>query len=224
MNDICSPVGAGDHVVKAGDSILSIAARAGHLPETIWNDSANAALKEARKDGEVLLPGDRVTVMPVRPKIATRAAGQRWVFRRKGLLAKFTLIVEDEEGSPFASKKFELTVDGDRTSGTTGADGKIECAIAPNAKRGTLQVWLDEPGLPNPWIREITLAALYPIEHPIGVQQRLANLGHYSGPLDGNVNAATSAAVAAFQKAQGVDATGEIDDALRQKLLAAHKS
>jgi hypothetical protein len=223
MKALPLPVGAGDHIVQAGDSILSIAARSGHLPDTIWNDSANVTLKEVRKDPEVLLPGDRVTVMPLRPKQAARATGQRWVFQRKGLAAKFTLIVQDEEGTAFASKKYELVIDGNKASGTTDADGKIECAIAPRARTGTLTLWLDEPGHPNPWVREISLASLYPIEHPVGVQQRLANLGYYSGALDGRSDAETAAAIAAFQKAQGLHSTGTIDDTLRQKLVAAHK-
>jgi len=221
MTEIPEPAGTGDYIVKTGDSMVSIAARSGHIPSTIWNDSANAALKTARKDPEVLLPGDRVTIMAVRTKGLSRATGQRWVFQRKGLTAKVTLIAQDEDGNAFASKRFQLEIDGAVVSGTTDADGKIECVVAAQSTSGTLTLWLEEPGLPNPWVREVGLAALYPIEHPVGVQQRLANLGYYSGPLDGASD--VSAAVAAFQKAQKLDATGVVDDTLRKKLVAAHK-
>lgn len=223
MSDSSEPVGQGDYVVTAGDSMVSIAARAGHLPDTIWNDSANSALKEARKDGEVLMPGDRVTIMAIRVKNEARETGKRHVFRRKGLIVKFTLYVQDDEGNAFASKQYELTVDGKKLIGTTDDTGKIECAIDPLSREGTLTVWLGEPGLPDPWVREISLAELYPIEHPIGVQQRLANLGIYSGEIDGVLGPATTAAVNAFQKLQSLEVTGVIDDALRGKLVEIHK-
>jgi len=223
MADTPQPAGQGDHVVVPGDSIVSIAARAGLHPDTIWNDAANAALKEARKDPELLLPGDRVTVMAIRPKLEARATGKRYVFRRKGLVVKVTLYVQDEEGEAFASKKYELKV-GDRTlTGTTDDTGKIEALIDPLAHIGKLKVWLEEPGLPSPWVRDVTLAELHPVAHPLGLQQRLANLGFYTGRLDGELGPGTIAAVSAFQKAQELEVTGEIDETLQTKLVEVHK-
>jgi hypothetical protein len=213
MDKVPEPVGAGDFVIRTGDTIVSIAAATGHLPDTIWNDAANSALKEARKDGELLLPGDRVTVAPVTPKLEARPTGKRHVFQRKGLTVKLTLYVQDDEGAAFASKKYELAIDGHPIEGTTDDQGKIEQLIAARSREGTLKVWLDEPGLPNPWVRELSLATLLPVEHPEGVEQRLANLG-YTGEH----------AVAAFQKAQSLEASGAVDDALRTKLVEVHKS
>jgi hypothetical protein len=213
MDKVPEPVGAGDFVIGPGDSMVSIAAATGHLPDTIWNDAANSALKDARKDGELLLPGDKITVAAIAPKLEPRATGKRHVFQRKGLTVKLTLYVQDDEGAAFASKKYELAIDGHPIEGTTDDKGKIEQTIAARSREGTLKVWLDEPGLPNPWVRELRLATLYPIAHPQGIEQRLANLG-YTG----------DAAVAAFQKAQGLEASGTIDDALRTKLVEVHKS
>jgi hypothetical protein len=223
MEDTPQPAGQGDYVVVPGDSMVSIAARAGLHPDTIWNDAANSALKEARKDGELLLPGDRVTVMAIREKKEARATGKRYVFRRKGLTVKVTLFVQDEDGAAFAGKKYELIAGGKTLTGTTDDTGKIVAQIDPLSHEGQLSVWLEEPGLPNPWIRQVTLAELYPVEHLLGVQQRLSNLGLYTGELDGEAGPGTIAAVSAFQKLQSLEVTGEIDDALRSKLVEVHK-
>jgi hypothetical protein len=223
MEDDCLPAGSGEHVVAPGESIVSIAARAGLLPDTIWNDAANDALKQARKSAEVLLPGDRVTVRALTVKNESGATGKRHVFVRKAVPVKVTLYLLDPDGEPFASKKYELVVDGKKIEGTCDDQGKIECNIDPRAKEGRLSVWLEEPGFTDPWERDVSLATLYPIDHTIGVQQRLANLGLYYGEFDGEAGPATLAAVTAFQVEQKLEATGTIDQTFRDKLVEVHK-
>ena len=214
MADDCAPVGAGDYVVQEGDSLVSIAAAAGLLPDTVWNDPANAALKDARKDGEVLLPGDRLTVTPIRNKQVDGATGKRHVFRRKNTPVTVTIYVQDEEGTAFAGKKYELSVEGKVQSGTTGDDGKIEAPIDPTSRLGELKVWLEEPGYPNPYTMEVRLGELYPVEHPVGVRRRLDNLGF--GSVD------DAAAIAAFQALQKLT-VGDLDQSTRDKLREVHK-
>lgn len=221
--ETAKPLGEGDYVVKAGDSLISIAARKGLLPDTIWNDEANADLKTARGDGETLLPGDRVAVTPVREKNTKRVTGERYVFKLTPIECKFTLVLEDQEGSPFASKKYELKVDGKVIEGTTDDAGKIECAISPTARAGELKVWLEEPLLPNPWIRELRLGDLHPKNGIGGMQQRLANLGYYRGEIDGRMNEKTLAALAVFAAEQQLTWNGEPDEALIDKLVEVHK-
>ena len=71
------PAGEGDWIVQRGDSMASIAAATGHFADTLWNLSGNASLKKARQDGEILLPGDKVTVTPIQPKRVAIATGAR---------------------------------------------------------------------------------------------------------------------------------------------------
>ncbi|HKO55201.1 MAG TPA: peptidoglycan-binding domain-containing protein [Thermoanaerobaculia bacterium] len=218
-----TPLGDGDCVVEPGDCIVSIAARHGHLPDTIWNDPANQALKDGRDKGEVLLPGDRVTVMPLRIKEEPREAGAAYVFKRIGVPVKFTLVLQDDEGNAFAGKKYELTVEGKTQQGTSDDTGKIECFVDPLARDGELKVWLEEPGLPNPWTQQVQLSALCPVAHTLGVQQRLANLGYYTGALDGIAGPGLAAAITLFQTEQQMEVTGEADQTTRDKLVELHK-
>ena len=61
-----------------------------------------------------------------------------------------------------------------------------------------------------------------PISEVSGIKRRLANLGFYSGPMDGDMDEETQEALARFQTQQGLPATGQADEATRQKLLDRH--
>ena len=50
------------------------------------------------------------------------------------------------------------------------------------------------------------------------MQQALSGAGHDPGPIDGIAGPQTTAALKAYQKAQGLSASGQIDDATRAKL------
>ncbi|MEZ4313995.1 MAG: peptidoglycan-binding domain-containing protein [Polyangiaceae bacterium] len=61
-----------------------------------------------------------------------------------------------------------------------------------------------------------------PVEEISGAQGILANLGLYHGPVDGRLSDALRVAVARFQEKAGLEVTGDLDDALRDKLRAEH--
>ncbi|MGZ5443997.1 MAG: peptidoglycan-binding domain-containing protein [Thermoanaerobaculia bacterium] len=206
-------------VIRPGDSVCSIAAASGHLPQTLWDDPANADLKAVRIDPELLVPGDRVSIPPIRPKTVACATGSSHVFRVAGRKATVTIFVEDEAADPFANKQYEL-VGGDETiTGTTDDTGKLECRIDARVHTGTLRVWLDEPGLPNPWVLGVRFGELPPVDQPDGIQRRLTNLGLRFGPIE-EIPPAT---LTAFQKALGVAESGEVDAATLQKLVEIHR-
>lgn len=248
------PKGSGDYVVREGDCVASIACDHGHLWETLWNDPANAALKNARKDPNVLLAGDRLTVMPLRIKREARATDQRHRFRRKGGPAKFRLRLMEEKEPPPPTQPTEpdpiyqgkdvitedplVEVPETQDRGVPGApyvlniDGRLHTGETDH--EGFLEISIPpdaksgtvtfHPGTLEERVIDLQLGWLAPISDPIGVKQRLANLSFDCGDRDNETTPGLEAALRAFQEKYGLDVTGEADAPTRQRLRDLHGS
>jgi hypothetical protein len=213
------PLGDGAHVVRPGECTSSIARDSGHFWETIWTDPANTCIRDARKDPNVLLPGDRVNVMPLRPKTEMGPTMMRHRFVRRGEPAFLRLTLLDD-GQPRANLPFVLIVDGDEFRGTTDAEGKLIAPIPGNAKQGRLLLGADGDQQEFP----VNLGKVDPISELSGVQSRLNNLGFGCGPADGKLGPATRSALSRFQESNDLQATGEPDQATKDKLIQVHGS
>jgi hypothetical protein len=216
------PVGTGDYVVVSGDGIGSIAEAHGHFWSTLWASPENAELKRIRANPNILLPGDRVTVPPLRPREETCATGLRHRFRRRGVPSKIHYELRDRSGRPFANKRYTLAIDGQRREGTTDAEGRISAWINAGARSGELVVELAEPGYPKAVRYKLRIGELEPIESIRGVQARLNGLGFYCGEEAGSAGEALTLALRAFQRAQNLEVTGTLDDATRAELRKAY--
>lgn len=213
------PVGDGNHVVRQGECIESIALAAGYLPDTLWNHPDNAQLKRERKDPSLLLPGDRVQVPDPRPKQESAADGQKHRFHRKGLPSKLRVRIL-RDGEPRKNEPYTLNIDGRLSQGSTDGDGVVEVPVPPNAQQGTLIVGQDEKDQQK---FELRLSGLDPVASITGVQQRLGNLG-YPCPASGVLDEPTRSALADFQRAFDLEATGEPDRKTRDKLAQEYGS
>jgi N-acetylmuramoyl-L-alanine amidase len=213
------PVGTGDYVVAAGECVSSISKEVGHFWQTIWDDAANTELREARGNPNVLLEGDRVTIPPLEPKYETGATEMRHRFVRLGEPSKLVLQVKDGRG-PRGNEPFTLEVDGETIEGCTDPDGKVDCPIPGDAKRGTLTVGTGARRL----VYQLNLGGVDPITETTGVQMRLNNLGFKCGSVDGVIAKRTRAAIKSFQGKQDLPKTGDLDEATRNALLSAHGS
>jgi hypothetical protein len=212
------PVGQGVYVVKQGDCIASIAKSSGHFWDTIWQDSGNSQLREVRKDPHVLLPGDRVTVPPLRKKQEPGETEMRHRFVRRGEPEMFRIRVlyRDE---PRANEPYELKIDQKTYTGTTDPEGAIARPIPGNAQRGWLKVGL-EPRVDR---FSFQLGELDPITEISGIQARLNNIDLDCGSVDGVLGPRTRRAIKRLQRREGLKITGEPDQATQQKLKELHR-
>lgn len=203
-------------IASQGDSIPSIATDNGFFWETIWNHPENAQLKAKRKNPNQLMPGDEVFVPELRIKSVSKGADARHKFKRKGVPAKFRLLLK-LLGEPRANEAYVLEIDGNTYRGSTDGGGILEQVIPPNAKGGQLLLKGGKEVIP------IRIGSLNPIDEVSGIQQRLNNLGFTCGSEDGELDDQTRAAIRAFQQAHGLEPTGEPDGATKAKLGELHQ-
>lgn len=213
-----SPAGTGDYVVKQGECTASIAVDSGHFWENIWNDPANAELRQARVDPNVLLPGDRLTIQPLRPKKEPGQTEMRHRFVRRGepasLRVRLTFC-----GKPRGNLPYVLTLDGgiERT-GTTDVNGNLQVPLPAKAHKGVLKLG----GGDEQQVYHLDLGQINPQDDITGIQQRLSNMGYPCGSIDGILGPHTRAALCAFQEAFRLPATGEPDAATQARLKQEH--
>jgi len=210
--------------VKQGEDLLSIALKHGFDDwRTIYDHPENAQFKQKRPNPTTLYPGDRVFVPNRSLKQEPCETGRRHTFQVKAPTALVRIVLE-EEGSPYANKKYKLSV-GKRTyEGTTDAQGLLEQTVRADVEEGQLMVWLDDDPAAEPYIWTLKIAHLDPIDTISGVQARLMNLGFDCGGESGTIGSQTTRALQAFQAAIGLDPTGQLDDATRAKLKEQHDS
>jgi hypothetical protein len=195
-----------DHVVKAGDCLLSIADRYGFFPDTLWNHEKNRELKSQRKDPNVLQPGDVVHVPDLTRRDEPRAEKQRHRFRRKGVPGKLKVRLLDD-WKPRKNMSYRLVIDGIVTEGKTDGDGYVEQDIHPGASQGELIIDRDDGGTDH---YRFVLGSVDPADSEAGVKHRLNDLGYDADDLP--------RALTGFQHDHALNQTGAVNDETRDKL------
>jgi N-acetylmuramoyl-L-alanine amidase len=214
------------HVVKQGECLASIAKDYGfHDWKVIWDDPANADLKNARKNANVIFPGDEVVVPDPKESNKNESCGteKRHKFQIKLPKTWLRIALHDEDDKPLSGKSFRLEIGDDQYEGTTDGDGVVEQAVSPTAVNATLTLFLtSDKAKGERYVWDVSIGHLDPIESVEGAQARLNNLGYPAGPTDGDPGPRTEAALRTFQKDAGLTVTGDYDDATKNKLLELH--
>ena len=206
------------HDVQQGETLLGLAVKNGlESWQEILDRPENAELKKKRPDPGILKAGDRVFVPNREMRHEASAIDAKHSFKVSRPKAWLRLAVKDAAGETLAGKKYELAVAGTAASGMLPGDGVIEQAVPVDTTEGKLTVWMDER-VTQVW--DLRIGHMDPADEVSGIQARLNNLGFDCGEPDGVLDDDTKNAIRAFQVLTGIEATGEIDDACREKLLS----
>lgn len=208
------------YVVRQGDDGLSIALRAGFASfDVIWDDPANAKLRERRPNVAVFHPGDELTIPDRQEKSV--AADEKTVNRFRVTIPKRELrfALRDQRGRPRAGVAYELEAGGKTYAGTTDASGCIEpITVRADVPHAVLR-------LSNGHTRTLFFGHFNPLRKVedggrSGVAQRLAALGFHAGASDGSDARMLRRAILAFQRTRELRVTGALSDELLDRLEA----
>ncbi len=164
------------HTVAQGESVESVAFRAGHRWETLWDHPSNAPLRALRRSAHVLMPGDRVFVPPLEKKALDADTTRRHRYRCENVPSRLRLRFLID-GEPRANAPYVLTVDGERSEGSTDGDGRIDVPVHPLAERAVLE-FIDNPEMPVRKVFKMKLRHLDPSGEASGAQSRLRHNGY----------------------------------------------
>jgi hypothetical protein len=204
-----------NHSVQQGEGLNSIAHKYGLLPDSIWLHPQNKTLRDLRKDGDILLPGDTLYIPDRELKSIAVATSQRHRMRRKGVPAKFRLQLFHNQICR-ANQRWTLDVDGKQYQGVTDSSGVLKIFIDPEARRGILIIGPDQSRL------ELQFGELDPITEESGYVKRLRNLGLLTDDYRLDISHKTDDALRAFQWIMDLPLTGEADEATLAALEKIH--
>ncbi len=209
--------------VRQGDCLTKIAARFGFADyRVIYNHPDNAEFKKRRPNPDVIFPGDVLVIPDKEDKSVAVPTGGKHRFQVKRPPKRVLRIAfRTSEDQPLAGAGYTLSFGDQEIEGETDGDGVLEAEVPHDLDRATLLIDGAEHDLQVGSLNPITSA---PDGGVSGAKARLANLGYDAPPVDGKMDVATAAALAAFQRDHGLDPSGDLDDATRKKLQSVHGS
>jgi hypothetical protein len=200
------------HRVRQGECLETIAAQHGWLAQALWDQPENEGLKALRRDLHCLLPGDVVQVPTRRPrdeKVATGGVGR---FQLAVELPKLRVRLLDD-AEPRKGEAYRLEYDdGQVLEGSTNGAGWVEQPLPVGVRRAVLVL---KDGAER---YELAVGEPDPADTPSGAQGRMSNLGYHFGRIDGELGPMTAAALRRFQRAKGLEATGQLDEPTAEAL------
>jgi N-acetylmuramoyl-L-alanine amidase len=159
------------HLVAQGEHASGIAEQYGFGSfDVIWQHAENKALRDKRKDPNVLLPGDEIYIPDAQLKQLTVPSEKRHTIVVHRPKAKLRLVLLDALGDPIANVKGDLTLKSEKKPVTTDGEGLIEVEIPLSEKTAVLEV----EGL----VYDLAIGHLDPENTATGADSRLVNLGY----------------------------------------------
>jgi Putative peptidoglycan binding domain/LysM domain len=213
---------ADSYIVKQGDHLSRIANKYGFTDyHSIWDHADNAALKQQRKNPNVLYPGDQLYIPDRKEGEYSRNTDIKHRFLVRKRKPKLRLVLEDIYEKPIANAKCVLVLESGSRSVTTDGQGKIEQDISPNDHDALLIIQDTETAFNDTDI-PIKIGNLDPVEEISGQIARLNNLGYFAGVIGEKDDDAFLSAVEEFQCDHGLQVDGDCGPATQSRLKQVH--
>lgn len=210
------------HIVQQGEHLAAIAAQYGFQDYTVvWNHPDNASLKQLRKNPNVLLPGDTLTVPDKQAGTESAATAQRHTFKLAAMPLTLRFVLEDVFDKPVANTPCSLQGDGTAAQITSNGAGAIQQRIPVTTGALTLTVASDTTPSGNQPIA-VDVGALDPVDALSGQAGRLNNLGYGAGTPQDATNPQFQSALQEFQCDSSLLVDGVAGPKTQAKLREIH--
>lgn len=220
---------AGDteYKVLPNDCLSKIAKQHGFTWKKLWDYGPNAALKQKRKDPNILMPGDILRIPAIAKKHESRAVNNchRFVRRKEQATLSIRVMVDGEPVKDTPCRlRIEMLGNSAEKHGSTDHQGHVkingtrEIKLPGETRSAVLLVGAPPHEITYP----LAIGHLAPYDELLGVQQRLNNLGYHCGPEDGLLGHRTKAAITAFQQKTNLTSNGMPDSKTKEELKKAH--
>jgi hypothetical protein len=205
------------YVVRQGDFLGSIAWAHAVSEDAIWRAAPNAALVKLRESPNVLYPGDVLYIPDAKPTRFALRVGANNAFEAQVPTTELKLVFGDDVG-PWSGEAYRVEgIVGLTLEGSTDGEGRATLAV-PITCRSIMVVF---PGRGRRF--RVDVGHLDPVSEPSGVRARLQHLG-YLRPVAPGEGDAFDRAVRDFQRAKGLDATGELTRPTLDALVESYGS
>lgn len=212
------------HVVAQGEYLAKLAFIHGFDADEVWNDPKNEELKTRRSDPNILAPGDVLHIPSNKKEGELILQGQSNRYEVKLPKIKLELVFRDGD-QPFANELCEvhgLGAPAAEEPKRTDGDGKLALDV-PVTTREVSVAFPEREGMTF----HFYVGDMDPLGEGGGVVQRLLNLGYlpvyFKEDADREAEMVKTA-LAAFQAENGLDPTGELDEATKKALLDNHQA
>ncbi|MCH9681627.1 MAG: peptidoglycan-binding protein [Deltaproteobacteria bacterium] len=206
-----------EHTIEAGQCLSTLAYRHGWVADALWEQNPDLSAKRDSKN--VLAAGDVVVIPPVRAKFESVQASKIYRLRRTAAVEQLEIRFLGDKDAPRKGEPYILTIISDDGEEVRNNETNGKGVIRETLPSSTREVRI-ELGPKDQREHHIFRAAhLEPIDTPAGIQSRLFNLDFEVDEQRGELGPITTRAIAEFQREQGLDATGEADQATRDALV-----
>lgn len=212
------------YIVRQGDYLTQIAYIRGFSAEEVWNHPRNDVLRQERSSPDILQPGDILYLPDAREdwNPLRLTIGKENHFTARTPTVEIKLMLKNADRTPIANQPFRVEGMGPNPfKSTTDEQGVALFHVPVHVREVGLSL-----GEAGPYYR-VHVGHMDPPVELSGVAKRLTHLG-YLAPVDfRKIDPSADVlrdAIAAFQKAQGLQATGIIDDKTRETLIQSHGS
>lgn len=204
------------YVVRPGDHLAQIALRHRVAADRAWRDPRNDALRARGRSPEQLAPGDVLFLPDPDDAPQPLDVGGFSAYRAQVPRARVPVALRDATG-PLRDTEFAVEGLGAPHPYRTDGDGHAVIEVPLPTRAVTLHI-------PSRSLRVVlAVGDLDPITTDAGVYARLVNLRLAEARAGGGFTRDDLAdAVSAFQRVEGLEATGRADDATRDLLRTRH--